>query len=308
MDLGLEHKIVLITGGSKGIGLACAEGFAVEGARVVIASRSPDHLASAKASLEASGHHRVECFPADLGTPEAAKELVEHVESRVGPSTCSSTPPEQRAGTPPPTWTLKPGTRRWRQSIFPYMHAIQAVLPKMVGRKRGVIVSVVGQGGKVAGPNHLPGGAANAAVMLATAGLAAAHARDGIRVLAINPGTTLTDRARGAFEAEARRSGISDTEARRSAEERIPLGAICATQRGGLRRGLHGLGPSKLRHWCQHLDGWRRRGHGRLVSPAPHWDWATARMIGLRVGESRPANPGPSDSCRRPNDLPRIRG
>ncbi|MEY3473866.1 MAG: Gluconate 5-dehydrogenase, partial [Pseudomonadota bacterium] len=51
MDLQLTHKHILITGGSKGIGLACAQGFLAEGARVTLISRSADNLSRAKQQL-----------------------------------------------------------------------------------------------------------------------------------------------------------------------------------------------------------------------------------------------------------------
>jgi NAD(P)-dependent dehydrogenase (short-subunit alcohol dehydrogenase family) len=68
MDLELHGKVVLITGGSKGIGLACAHAFAAEGARVAIASRDDAHLAAAAARLHAAGHG-VSTHCADLRTP-----------------------------------------------------------------------------------------------------------------------------------------------------------------------------------------------------------------------------------------------
>ncbi len=223
MELGLEHKIVLITGGSKGIGLACAAGFAAEGARVVIASRSPEHLTEATAALAAKGH-AVERAEADLRRPESAARLVADVEERLGPVDVLV----NSAGAARRYAPAELSAQAWHDAMeakyFTYMHATQAVLPRMIARRSGVVVNVIGQGGKVAGPNHLPGGAANSALMLATAGLAAAHARDGIRVVAVNPATTLTERARGAFEAEARRAGITEAEARRAAEARVPLG------------------------------------------------------------------------------------
>ena len=80
MDLGLAGKIVLITGGSKGLGLACARAFIAEGARVAIASRSHDNLEKARAQLGA-----VETFAADLCQPRVAADMVEAVERRVGP-------------------------------------------------------------------------------------------------------------------------------------------------------------------------------------------------------------------------------
>ena len=68
----------------------------------------------------------------------------------------------------------------WRDAIdakfFSYIHIIDPVVKRMGERGRGAIVNVIGAGGKVASPIHLPGGSANAALMLATAGLAAAYA------------------------------------------------------------------------------------------------------------------------------------
>ncbi len=79
---------------------------------------------------------------------------------------------------------------------FSYIHPLDAVLKRMAARGRGAVVNIIGSGGKVANPVHLPGGAANAALMLASTGLAAAFAPKGIRVNAINPGHD-ADGARG---------------------------------------------------------------------------------------------------------------
>lgn len=223
MELRLEHKVVLITGGSKGIGLACAEAFAAEGARVAIASRSGENLATARAALSSKGHP-VEGFEADLRRPEAAVRLATEVEGKLGPIDVLVNSAGAARRYAPADLTAEAWHEAMEAKYFTYMHAIQAVLPRMVARRSGVVVNVIGQGGKLAGPNHLPGGAANSALMLTTAGLAAAHARDGVRVVGVNPATTLTERARGAFEAEARRLGTTPDEARRAAEARIPLG------------------------------------------------------------------------------------
>ncbi|HEY9345626.1 MAG TPA: SDR family NAD(P)-dependent oxidoreductase, partial [Inquilinus sp.] len=71
MNLELEGKIVLITGGSKGIGLACARVFGREGARVIIASRSRENLDAANAALAAEGVAAT-AFAADLSDGAAA--------------------------------------------------------------------------------------------------------------------------------------------------------------------------------------------------------------------------------------------
>jgi NAD(P)-dependent dehydrogenase (short-subunit alcohol dehydrogenase family) len=107
---------------------------------------------------------------------------------------------------------------------FTYVHAIDAVIKGMAERGHGVIVNVIGTGGKVANPIHLPGGAANAALMLVTTGLAKAWGRKGVRVNAVNPGSTLTDRVKGALEAEAKLAGATEAEVQAASEARIPLG------------------------------------------------------------------------------------
>jgi NAD(P)-dependent dehydrogenase (short-subunit alcohol dehydrogenase family) len=94
----------------------------------------------------------------------------------------------------------------------------------MVERKSGVIVNVIGMGGKAAQPVFLSGGAANAALMLVTVGWANALGRYGIRVNGINAGSTLTDRVQRGMQADAKAHGITEDEALARAQARIPLG------------------------------------------------------------------------------------
>jgi NAD(P)-dependent dehydrogenase (short-subunit alcohol dehydrogenase family) len=223
MELGLSNRVVLITGGSKGIGLACAEAFAAEGARVAIASRGQDHLSAAAERLRARGW-AIGTFVADLAQADAAARLAGEVEAQLGPIdvlvTCAGAAKRRAPEALDAT--------AWRDGMdakyFPTIHALQAVVPGMARRGRGAVVNVVGQGGKVASPAHLAGGAANAGLMLASVGLAAAYARAGVRINVINPGLTFTDRAERACETEAARLGVTVDEARRLLETQIPLG------------------------------------------------------------------------------------
>jgi len=93
----------------------------------------------------------------------------------------------------------------------------------MAARGRGAIVNVIGSGGKVASPTHLGGGAANAALMLATAGLANAYAERGVRVIGINPGPTQTERVKQGLAADAKRDGVSEDEALKRMVQRLPM-------------------------------------------------------------------------------------
>jgi NAD(P)-dependent dehydrogenase (short-subunit alcohol dehydrogenase family) len=223
MDLLLGGRVVLVTGGSKGIGLACAEAFAAEDARVAIAARGEEALRAAAAELGARGHP-VEWLAADLADPAAAAGLAAEVEARLGPIDVLVTCAGAAQRHPPEALSAADWRAGMDAKYFPTVHAMQAVLPSMARRGRGAVVNVVGQGGKIASPTHLTGGAANAALMLASAGLASAYARQGVRVNVVNPGTTATGRAERAAAVEAARLGVTPAEARRGLEARIPMG------------------------------------------------------------------------------------
>src|SRR5262245_29456019 len=84
MDLELTAKHVLITGGSRGIGLACARSFLREGAHVSLVGRSPEHMDKALAALAAEGFQaRGHC--ADLADVQAAAQAVQRAEAAAGP-------------------------------------------------------------------------------------------------------------------------------------------------------------------------------------------------------------------------------
>ena len=110
--------------------------------------------------------------------------------------------------------------------FFIYIHVINPLIKRMGERGHGAVVSIIGSGGKVATATHLAGGAANAALMLASVGLAAACAGNGVRVNAVNPGLTLTERLQEGMQAEARQQGISIEEALTRAKATRPLGRI----------------------------------------------------------------------------------
>ena len=109
---------------------------------------------------------------------------------------------------------------------FTYIHAMEAVLPKMRSRRRGAVVNIIGMGGKVAGPSHLPGGAANAALMLATVGLASIHGKHGIRVNAISPGQTAGERLDDFLALESKLRGVPQGKVLEDIQARIPLGRV----------------------------------------------------------------------------------
>lgn len=221
MELELDGQRVLVTGGSKGIGLACAQAFLAEGAHVAIASRSVDNLAEARRRLGA-----VFTVPGDLSDPLAATRVVDAVERDFGGVDVLVTSAGAARRTPPDELTPEAWRAAMDAKYFTSINVIDPVIKRMAARGHGVIVNIVGSGGKMASPTHLAGGAANAALMLATVGLANVYAPRGIRVLAINPGLTRTTRVTEGMRADARAHGISEGEALQRAIDRIPLGRL----------------------------------------------------------------------------------
>jgi NAD(P)-dependent dehydrogenase (short-subunit alcohol dehydrogenase family) len=223
MNLDLTGKVVLITGGSKGIGLACARVFRAEGARLAIASRSRHNIDVACVELATAFG-----VAADLSHAGQAATMVDAVEAELGPIDILVNSAGAARRAPPADLTPE----FWRVAMdakyFSYINVIDPVVKRMAARGTGVIVNIIGQGGKVASPVHLAGGSANAALMLATAGLATAYARHGVRVVGINPGLTDTDRVAEGLKADAALAGLTVDAVLAKAVERIPLGRMAS--------------------------------------------------------------------------------
>lgn len=176
MDLNLEGKRVLVTGGSKGIGRACAEAFAAEGARVRIASRNPPPGENARA-VDLS----------QRGAAEALADWAGEIDILVN-----------NAGAIPGGDLLKVEEDAWRKAwdlkLFGYINLTRQVYGRMKKRKSGVIVNVIGSAGEKMDAAYIAGSTANAGLMAFTRALGGASHQDGIRVVGINPGPVATDR------------------------------------------------------------------------------------------------------------------
>ncbi len=225
MDLGLTGRQVLVTGGSKGIGFACALAFCREGARVTLVARNQTGLDDAVAKLAAQGFDAaVRC--ADLCEAAAAQTMVESVYQEAGRVDVLVNCAGAAARTPFDELTAADWHAAMQAKFFAYIHVLGPVIQRMDAAGSGAVVNVVGAGGKLASPTHLAGGAANAALMLASAGLAAAYGPRGVRVNVVNPGMTLTDRLSKGLMAEARLQQISPEELLSRHKQRLPLGRI----------------------------------------------------------------------------------
>jgi len=190
MDLHLDGKNVLITGGSKGIGRATARLLAAEGCDLVLVARSAGDLEKTKGEIRAQHNVGVTTVQLDLSSGEAARGLARDfpdVDILVN-----------NAGAIPGGTIEEIDEARWRQAwdlkVFGYINLTRAYFTLMKARGRGVIVNIIGSAGERMDAHYIAGSSANASLMAFTRALGAAAPDVGLRVVGINPGPVATDR------------------------------------------------------------------------------------------------------------------
>ena len=213
MDLGLEGRVALVTGGSKGIGRAIAGGLAAEGARVAVASRSAERIEEAAGAIGAKG------YVFDSDDLEAVPDLIDRVEADLGPIDIYVANTGGPPGGPDPLgFTREQWEAAHRSLVLSPMVFLERLLPAMAERGWGRVVAV----GSLAvlepidalqlSNAHRPGLAAAFKV------LARRYAADGVTLNFVHPGRIATDRVistAGSLEA-----------AEASARDTVPAGRL----------------------------------------------------------------------------------
>lgn len=206
MDLKLAGKTVLITGGSKGIGLASGRVFLEEGCKVILVARDAARLAEAGASLGNS--NAVSLCPADMAhAEERARVAAEFPEVDILVNNAGAIPAGGLLDLSMETWESA-----WALKVMGYIHLTQLYLGPMKARKSGAIVNIIGAAGRSPRYNYVCGATGNAALMAFTGAVGGKSSEWGVRVFGINPSQTRTDRiislsktkARDAFGDESR--------------------------------------------------------------------------------------------------------
>lgn len=201
MDLQLSGKTVLVTGGSRGIGLACARGFAAEGARVHIASRSAEDLKAASAAIAREFKTEVTVHPGDLAAPGSAAAL--------GRACGDVDILVNNAGAIPQGSLTELDEVRWRHGwelkVFGFFNLTREIYQRMRTRGSGVIVNVIGVAGERHRADYIAGTTGNAALMAFTRGLGAEACDHGVRIVGVNPGRVETERQVGHMKDRAQK-------------------------------------------------------------------------------------------------------
>jgi 3-oxoacyl-[acyl-carrier protein] reductase len=210
MDLGIKGKTALVMGGSRGIGRGIATSLAREGARVAIASRTPEELV--KAANEIKGE--VQVFGAETGNLDHLAGVPAEVEKQLGPVEILVT----NTGGPPPGTALQNDLDEWQAAYVSLVLAprvlVEAVVPGMKKRKWGRIVNVGSTSTLEPIPQLNLSNAHRAAAVAFFKTLSAELAPDGITVNTVATGMFATDRL-------ADDKGSLDA-ARRVARESVP--------------------------------------------------------------------------------------
>jgi 3-oxoacyl-[acyl-carrier protein] reductase len=190
MDLGLDGKQVLITGGSKGIGLALAHAFAAEGANIVVVARDQTVLESAAGEVARRHNARATAHACDLSEALQRRRLHEafpDVDILVN-----------NAGAIPGGGIADISMERWQEAwalkVFGYIHLCQLYVASMKARRSGTIINIIGMGGRAVRPDYICGAAGNGGLIAFTNALGAEMPSYNVRVFGINPAATMTDR------------------------------------------------------------------------------------------------------------------
>jgi NAD(P)-dependent dehydrogenase (short-subunit alcohol dehydrogenase family) len=196
MDLGLKGKSVLITGGSKGIGFACAKAFAAEGCRVQLAARDKERLAQAAKTLGGD----VKTHAVDLRDTAALKRLAEE---------CAAVDILiNNAGDIPGGTIETVDDAKWRHAwelkVFGFINLTRELYPRMKDRKSGVIVNVIGMAGESYPFEYICGAAGNAGLAAFTKAMGKGSREHGVRVVGVHPPATKTDRIITLMKASAK--------------------------------------------------------------------------------------------------------
>jgi NAD(P)-dependent dehydrogenase (short-subunit alcohol dehydrogenase family) len=190
MDLGISGKRVLITGGSKGIGLACAEAFADAGCDIVLVSRDPAKLAEAADGLRGQRQVNVATFAADLSKPEERERLhAAHADVDILVNNAGAIPGGRLQDISFARWQ-----EAWSLKVLGYIHMCQLYMARMEAKRAGVICNIIGMAGRAPRAGYICGGTGNAALIAFTSALGGAAQDSGVRVFGINPAATKTDR------------------------------------------------------------------------------------------------------------------
>ncbi|WP_068273370.1 SDR family NAD(P)-dependent oxidoreductase [Aldersonia kunmingensis] len=211
MDLGLSGKRAIVTGGSRGIGLAIARTLAVEGADVVLVARNAEPLELAAKALAQETGRRVLAVPADTGDDESVRALVDRTVSELGGVDILVNAAAEPWGPGKPT-DLESTTDdvlrgELEIKVLGYLRTARAVAPHFIEQGWGRIINISGLGARLA--NSITQTVRNVSVSALTKNLADELGPKGVNVTVVHPGITRTEALVERLAAQSDAEGVS---------------------------------------------------------------------------------------------------
>ena len=214
MDLELEGKVAIVTGGSRGIGKAIGRVLAGEGVKVALIARTQSSLDAAAADVMRQAPGRAKGFACDTTDNASVKKMVADVIAAFGRVdilvNCAAKPSGQAR---PPTLDEITAEEVWdhvNTKVVGYLRTAQAVMPHMIKQKSGRIINVSGLGARHTGTTV--GSIRNVGVAALTKNMADELAPHGVQAICVHPGLIRTEATPGVIAARAKTAGVSEAD------------------------------------------------------------------------------------------------
>ncbi|VCU71444.1 3-oxoacyl-[acyl-carrier-protein] reductase FabG [Pigmentiphaga humi] len=256
MDLSLNGKVAVVTGGSLGIGRAVAAELAAEGAHVMIVARDARRTEAAAQELVGQTGGRVLACAGDMMDPASIDRVMDAARDALGPidilvNNAGSSPMGTLSATPDAIWE-----KCLNLKLLGYVRSARNVLPAMRERRWGRIVNIIGRSGHQPRAAYLTGGAVNAALLNFTLALAEECAPDNVLVTGVNPGPVQTSRWNTLVSQSAALSGQDSDSANDAAIASVALGRVGQPEEvAGMVAFLCSERASFITGTCINIDG-----------------------------------------------------
>ena len=226
MDLGIAGRKALVTGGSLGIGRACAELLVAEGVHVAIAARNEKRLGAVASEIAAQTNGQVLPVAGDMSVAADVERVVAEATKALGQIDILV----NNAGSAPLGLIGDLDDSVWQSSfdlkLMGYVRCARTVMPAMRERRWGRIINVIGNGGHFPTAKYIAGGAINAAILNITQALAEECGPDNVLVNGVNPSATATDRWAELVKQRVKMTGETEEQIYAEVAARNPLGRI----------------------------------------------------------------------------------